>query len=143
MKLILSDTHGLLRPAVRELPLSADVILHAGDINFQVVVDKLAAFTPLYVVRSNNDKDWAEAIPHDLTVTLDGVRFYMVHNKKDVPVDLTGADVVMFSHSHKYSEEKRGNVLWLNPDSCCANIHILGDEHTGICVPKLMEDENG
>lgn len=116
--IILSDTHGLLRPAVLELLKSADAILHAGDINSQAVVDKLASFAPLYVVRGNNDKEWAEAIPHELTVTLDGVRFYMVHNKKDVPADLSGANVVVFGHSHKYSEEQRGDVLWLNPGSC-------------------------
>lgn len=116
--IILSDTHGLLRPAVLELLQIADAILHAGDINSQVVVDKLASFAPLHVVRGNNDKDWAEAIPHDLTVTLEGVRFYMVHNKKDVPADLTGVDVVVFGHSHKYSEERRGDLLWLNPGSC-------------------------
>ena len=116
--IILSDTHGLLRPAVLELLQNADAILHAGDINSQAVVDKLASFAPLYVVRGNNDKEWAEAIPHELTVTLDGVRFYMVHNKKDVPADLSGANVVVFGHSHKYSEEQRGDVLWLNPGSC-------------------------
>ncbi len=116
--IILSDTHGLLRPAVLELLQTADAILHAGDINSQAVVDKLASFAPLYVVRGNNDKDWAASIPRDLTVILEGVRFYMVHNKKDVPADLTGADVVVFGHSHKYSEEQRGDVLWLNPGSC-------------------------
>ena len=116
--IILSDTHGLLRPAVLELLRSADTILHAGDINSQAIVDQLSSLAPLYVVRGNNDKEWAAAIPHDLTVTLDGVRFYMVHNKKDVPADLTGADVVVFGHSHKYSEERRGDVLWLNPGSC-------------------------
>ena len=116
--IILSYTHGLLRPAVLELLQNADAILHAGDINSQAVVDKLSAFAPLYVVRGKNDKEWAGAIPHDLTVTLEGVRFYMVHNKKDVPADLSGADVVVFGHSHKYSEERRGDMLWLNPGSC-------------------------
>ena len=116
--IILSDTHGLLRPAVLELLRSADAILHAGDINSQAVVDTLASFAPLYVVRGNNDKEWAAAIPHDLTVTLDGVRFYMVHNKKDVPADLTGADVVVFGHSHKYVQEEKDGILWLNPGSC-------------------------
>ena len=116
--IILSDTHGLLRPAVLELLKSADAILHAGDINSQEVVDKLASFAPLYVVRGNNDKEWAEAIPHDLTVTLGGTRFYMVHNKKDVPAGLGSTDVVVFGHSHKYSEAQHGDVLWLNPGSC-------------------------
>ena len=116
--IILSDTHGLLRPAVLELLTSADVILHAGDINSQAVVDKLSSFAPLYVVRGNNDREWAGDIPNDLTVTLEGVRFYMVHNKKDVPAELDSADVVVFGHSHKYSETQRGDVLWLNPGSC-------------------------
>lgn len=116
--IILSDTHGLLRPAVLELLQDADAILHAGDINSQAVVDKLASFAPLYVVRGNNDKEWAESLPQDLTVTLEGIRFYMVHNKKDIPADLGGADVVVFGHSHKYSEERRGGMLWLNPGSC-------------------------
>jgi len=119
MKLaILSDTHGLLRPQVLEYLETADAILHAGDINTQAIVDRLAAMAPLYIVRGNNDKDWAEAIPHDLTVTLGGVTFYMVHNKKEVPADLSGVDAVVFGHSHKYVEEEKNGLRWLNPGSC-------------------------
>lgn len=119
MKLaILSDTHGLLRPEVVEHLGTADVILHGGDINKQSIVDQLREFAPLYVVRGNNDKEWAEAIPHDLTVTLGGITFYMVHNKKEIPADLTGIDVVIFGHSHKYVQEEQDGRLWLNPGSC-------------------------
>ena len=115
---ILSDTHGLLRPEVTERLKTVDVILHGGDINKQSIVDELRQYAPLYVVRGNNDKDWAEAIPHDLTVTLGGVTFFMVHNKKEVPKDLSGVDVVVFGHSHKYMRQERDGVLWLNPGSC-------------------------
>ncbi|WP_297233039.1 metallophosphoesterase family protein [uncultured Flavonifractor sp.] len=119
MKLaILSDTHGLLRPQVAEHLNTADAILHGGDINKQNIVDQLRGYAPLYIVRGNNDKEWAEAIPHHLTVTLDGVTFYMVHNKKEVPADLTGVDVVVFGHSHKYVQEEKDGILWLNPGSC-------------------------
>ena len=119
MKLaILSDTHGLLRPQVLDVLKTADAILHAGDINKAGIVDTLRQCAPLYIVRGNNDKDWAEAIPHDLTVTLDGVTFYMVHNKKDIPADLPSVDVVVYGHSHKYAQEEKGCVLWLNPGSC-------------------------
>ena len=119
MKLaILSDTHGLLRPEVLEHLKAADVILHGGDINKQSIVDELAQIAPLYIVRGNNDKEWAEHIPHDLTVTLGGVTFYMVHNKKEVPADLSGVDVVVFGHSHKYAQEEKNGVLWINPGSC-------------------------
>ena len=85
---ILSDTHGLLRPEVTEHLRTADAILHGGDINRQSIVDELRQYAPLYIVRGNNDKDRAEAIPHDLTVTLGGVTFFMVHNRKEVPADL-------------------------------------------------------
>ena len=119
MKLaILSDTHGLLRPEVIERLRDVDAILHAGDINKQSIVDELRQYAPLYIVRGNNDKEWAKYIPHDLTVTLGGVTFYMVHNKKEAPVDLSGVDVVVFGHSHKYVNEEKGGVLWLNPGSC-------------------------
>ena len=115
---ILSDTHGLLRPEVLEYLKTSDAILHGGDINKQSIVDQLQQYAPLYVVRGNNDKEWAQAIPHHLTVTLEGVTFFMVHNKKEVPSDLSGVDVVVFGHSHKYVQEEKDGLLWLNPGSC-------------------------
>lgn len=119
MKLaILSDTHGLLRQPVAGYLKTADVILHAGDINRQSIVDALRQYAPLYIVRGNNDKEWAEEIPHDLTVTLGGVTFFMVHNRKELPQDLSGVDVVVFGHSHKYVQEEKDGLLWLNPGSC-------------------------
>lgn len=119
MKLaILSDTHGLLRPEVTEQLKNVDAILHGGDINKQSIVDALEQYAPLYVVRGNNDKEWAQHIPHDRTVALGGLVFFLVHNQKDVPADLSGVDVVVFGHSHKYSQTEKGGVLWLNPGSC-------------------------
>ena len=115
---LLSDTHGLLRPAVVEYLQSADAILHGGDINRPEIVETLRQYAPLYIVRGNNDKEWAAALPHDLTVTLGGVTFFLVHNKKEVSADLSGVDVVLFGHSHKYSQEERDGRLWLNPGSC-------------------------
>lgn len=119
MKLaILSDTHGLLRPQVVERLKTADAILHGGDINKPAIVEQLQQYAPLYIVRGNNDKEWAEGIPHNLTVTLEGITFFMVHNKKEVPVDLSGVNVVVFGHSHKYVQEEKDGLLWLNPGSC-------------------------
>ena len=115
---ILSDTHGLLRPQVLEHLKTADAILHGGDVNKPGIVDQLERYAPLYVVRGNNDKEWAEQIPHDLTITLGGVTFFLVHNKKEVPADLSGVDAVVFGHSHKYVQEEKDGLLWLNPGSC-------------------------
>lgn len=119
MKLaILSDTHGLLRPQVTEHLKGVDGILHAGDINRPEIVAKLKEYAPLFVVRGNNDKEWAEAIPRKLTFSLEGVTFYMIHNKKEIGELPQGVNVVVFGHSHKYAREEKDGVLWLNPGSC-------------------------
>ena len=115
---ILSDTHGLLRPEVLDYISQADAIIHGGDINTQAIVDTLQGFAPLHIVRGNNAKEWAEHLPHSLIFTIEGVRFFLVHNKRDVPPDLSDMDVVVYGHSHKYACEERDGVLWLNPGSC-------------------------
>ena len=115
---IISDTHGLLRNQVIQRIKGADAILHAGDINTQAIVDELQAYTPLYVVRGNNDKEWAEGLSHHLRFSIDNVRFYLVHNKKDIPTDIHDVDVIVYGHSHKYSRDEINGTLWLNPGSC-------------------------
>ena len=116
--IVLSDTHGLLRPEVLEYLSRADVIIHGGDINTQAIVDKLREYGPLYIVRGNNDKEWAEGLPHSLTFAVEGVRFFLIHNKKDIPADLSDVDVVVYGHSHKYACGERDGLLWVNPGSC-------------------------
>ena len=119
---VLSDTHGLLRPKVLEVIKKSDAIIHGGDINSQNIIDGILAAkkpeAPLYIVRGNNDKEWAGHLSESLEFTIEGVNFFLVHNKKDIPPDLSDTDVVIYGHSHKYACEKRDGVLWLNPGSC-------------------------
>ena len=60
---VISDTHGLLRPEVLDRIAGCDVIIHGGDINKPEIIDRLKEIAPVYVVRGNNDKEWAENIP--------------------------------------------------------------------------------
>ena len=115
---VLSDTHGLLRPEVLSAISGCDAIIHGGDINKPEIIDRLKEIAPLFVVRGNNDKEWAEHIPATLTFQIEGCRFFLVHNKKEVPEDLTGINAVIFGHSHRYFEENIDGRLWLNPGSC-------------------------
>lgn len=116
--LILSDTHGLLRPEVLEYLSAADLIIHGGDINTRAIVDKLGEYAPLSIIRGNNDKEWAEDLPQSLTFAVEGVRFFLIHNKAHIPAGLSGVDVVVYGHSHKYACQEQDGVLWLNPGSC-------------------------
>ena len=115
---VLSDTHGLLRPEVLDRIAGCDVIIHGGDINKPEIIDRLKEIAPVYVVRGNNEKEWAENIPESLTFQIEKSRFFVVHNKKFVAKDLYDADVVIYGHSHKYAEQMVDGVLWLNPGSC-------------------------
>ena len=115
---VLSDTHGLLRPEVLTTIDGCDAIIHGGDINKPEIIDRLKEIAPVYVVRGNNDKEWAEHIPVTLTIQIEDCQFFLVHNKKEVPKILTGIDAVIFGHSHRYFEENIDGRLWLNPGSC-------------------------
>ena len=115
---IISDTHGLLRPEVTEILRSCDCILHAGDVDRPELLDQLRYLGNLYAVRGNNDGGWAGNLARSLHFKIEGVEFFMTHNKKDVAWDLGAAKVVIFGHSHHYFEEMIDGRLWLNPGSC-------------------------
>ena len=115
---VLSDTHGKLREEVVEILKSCDLILHAGDIHTQKVLDGLREIAPLYIVRGNADKEWAEGLPEKLSEEICGLRVFMVHNKKQIPKETGNFDLVVFGHSHKYEERREGDCLFLNPGSC-------------------------
>ncbi len=117
---VLSDTHGWLRRSVVREVQGCDCILHAGDIIRESDLDELALYGSLYAVRGNNDI-WAPGVSElagTLRFEIGGVSFCMVHDRRDVPRDLTGVDAVIFGHSHRYSEEWKDGRLWLNPGSC-------------------------
>lgn len=115
---ILSDTHGLLRPEVKKALDGCEAILHAGDINRQEIIDQLSVIAPVYVVRGNNDKEWAEHIPFFLDFTLSGLHIYMTHKKKDLPRDVSNYDLVVYGHSHRYEQGEVGGTVLINPGSC-------------------------
>ncbi|MBQ8161323.1 MAG: metallophosphoesterase family protein [Clostridia bacterium] len=119
MKLgILSDTHDLLRMEVLHALSGADVILHAGDICSEKILERLSAIAPTHAVRGNADKAWAEHLPAELDLVLGEIRVFMTHKKKDLPEDLSPYDLVICGHSHQYLESRLGGTVFLNPGSC-------------------------
>lgn len=119
MKLgLISDTHNLLRPEVLATLSDSDAILHAGDINSQRILDQLKEIAPVYAVRGNADKEWAEYLPPFLDFSLNGLHIYMTHKAKELPKDLSPFDLVLYGHSHQYSDTQRGKTRIVNPGSC-------------------------
>lgn len=119
---IISDTHGMLRLEVLENLQGCEYILHGGDINKQEILDELGKIAPVYVVRGNNDKDWAVEIPETLQVEICGLRIFMIHNKKFIPKEIfenpKETDLILYGHSHKYDEKPLNGIVAINPGSC-------------------------
>ena len=73
----------------------------------------------MFVVRGNNDKgEWANSLSRELYFNIGDIKFYMIHNIKDIPNNLKNVDVIVFGHSHKYFYEVIDNISYLNPGSC-------------------------
>lgn len=115
---VMADTHGLVRPAVAEVLQRCDAIVHAGDFHCPAVLDALRAMAPVYAVRGNNDRAWAEALPRQLAFQVEGVRFLMAHDRRDLPPDGANAQVLVYGHSHRYEMREAEGRLYLNPGSC-------------------------
>jgi hypothetical protein len=61
---VISDTHGLLRPAAVEPLIGCDRILHAGDVGAREILEELARIAVVTAVRGNMDTaPWARALP--------------------------------------------------------------------------------
>lgn len=120
--LIISDTHGLLRPEVKKMLGDCDAVIHSGDFHTPEIVDEIIDAvqpdTPVFMVRGNNDGRWAAHLPAHLTFTLNNVKFYVIHDKNQLPKDLHDVQVVIYGHSHRYTEERKEGRLYLNPGSC-------------------------
>jgi putative phosphoesterase len=115
---LISDTHGLLRQEALAALAGVDRIIHAGDIGNARILEALAAIAPVDAVRGNNDKGpWAEAVPHSLTLTVDGVAIHLLHDLKELKGALPPAQVVIAGHSHKPMVREENGVLLVNPGS--------------------------
>jgi putative phosphoesterase len=117
---VISDTHGLVRPEVREVFEGMDVILHGGDIGAAEVLNELRSIAPVVAVRGNNDRgDWAKAIPKTVSAAVGDLTVYLLHDLKELDVDpaRAGVHIVISGHSHCPLIDTRDGVLFINPGS--------------------------
>jgi putative phosphoesterase len=124
---LVSDTHGLFDPRLRELFAGCDRILHGGDIVDPDILVELARIAPVQAVRGNNDLDAAfDALPEILAVELGTVRAVVVHSIGSLARPEPGLrdamvrhrpTVVVYGHSHRAAVTVERGVLFVNPGS--------------------------
>ena len=117
---LVSDTHGLLRPALATALAGCDLILHAGDVGDMAILDTLREVAPVRAIRGNVDTGaWAAALPDTATVEAAGVRIHVLHDLARLDFDpaAAGVHVVLSGHSHRPGQRRENGVLYVNPGS--------------------------
>src|SRR5579863_6133270 len=139
---VVSDTHGYFDPRLRELLAGVEVILHAGDVGTQEVLDGLGQIAPVRAVRGNVDPPELN-LPPSLKLSLAGLGAEMlpilpvpqseVEEWADRTLEIDGkpprrseafletfddaTGVVVFGHSHQPCLVTLGRRLFFNPGS--------------------------
>lgn len=120
---LISDTHGLLRPAAIAALTGCDLIVHAGDVGGPAVLPALRAIAPVYAVAGNvDDPTDPDLRPHvDLDVA--GCHIHVVHGHQEGSpsaerlTERIAADVIIFGHTHRALVRRVAGTLVVNPGS--------------------------
>ncbi len=128
---VVSDTHGRLAPAALTALAGVELILHAGDIGHETILDRLATIAPVLAIHGNTDEGTAlaRAYPAHRWIEREGVVIYMTHiggqprhlvQSLPKTADGRAPQVYIFGHSHRPLYEMYNGVLFLNPGTAGA-----------------------
>lgn len=118
---LISDTHGLLRPSVHEALANVDLILHAGDVGGDEILDELSIIAPVHAVSGNTDEPGNPRLRSSIDITIDGVRIHVSHGhelgapKPPKLLSRYAADVIVYGHTHIQLITKADGRLVVNP----------------------------
>lgn len=123
---LISDTHGLLRPQVFEVFEGVDLILHAGDVGEDGILDELGTIAPVYAVRGNTDRIDNPRLPESRELVVHGLRVHVSHGHEvgAKPITLVAAygdaDVIIYGHTHRELITRDDGRLVINPGAAGA-----------------------
>ena len=123
---LIADTHGLLRPDVHRALAGVSMILHAGDVCGDEILDDLNLIAPTQAVFGNCDEPWNGRLLERLDLEIAGVTIHVSHGHEfGRPGAATiaaayDADVCVYGHTHRQSIDRVGERLILNPGSAGA-----------------------
>ena len=118
---LISDTHGLVRPAVHEALKGVQLILHAGDVGGPEILDELRLIAPVRAVFGNTDPPGAMYLTESIDVEISGARIHVSHGDEvgsPTPERLAArydSDVIVYGHSHRQMVTRLNGQLFVNP----------------------------
>ena len=149
---LISDTHDMLRPQVFDVFEGVDVILHAGDVGDDGILDELQAIAPVYAVRGNTDRLDNPRLPARRALEISGVRIHVSHGHEvgAKPITLVAAygnaDVIVYGHTHRELITEEEGVLVVNPGAAgarrfdlmpCVGILTIADGRPSVELIRL------
>lgn len=117
---LISDTHGLLRPDVHEALAGVSLILHAGDVCSDEILDELALIAPVQAVYGNCDP-LDPRLAERIDIEVAGLRIHVSHGhelgrpKPSAVAAAYDADVCVYGHTHQQMIERVDGRLIINP----------------------------
>lgn len=117
---VISDTHGYLRESAKEAFKGVDLIIHAGDIGGEGILNDLHNIAPLVAVRGNMDHGkWAEKLPQTKEISAGKLKLVVIHDVLRLNTNLSQNKnrVVINGHTHRAAAGKSNGILFLNPGS--------------------------
>lgn len=118
---LISDTHGLLRPQVHTALAGVELILHAGDVGGDEILDELSIIAPVQAVFGNTDDAADPRLRASIDIVIGGLRVHVSHGhelgapKPEALLARYAADVIVYGHTHVPLITKAGRRLVVNP----------------------------
>ena len=153
---ILSDTHGVIDPAVNDIMRQCDLAIHAGDVMASTVLKDMREHTRTLAVAGNNDAngivhheaahDEAETLPDLIVIDLPSGKIAIEHGHRHgfrqpchqkLIASHPDARAIIYGHTHKQLVDKSQTPWILNPGAAghtrnyggpkCLVLHIDND----------------
>ncbi len=118
---LISDTHGLVRPAVHDALKGVELMLHAGDVGGPEILEELRLIAPVKAVFGNTDPPGMPELTPSIETEVGGVRIHVSHGHEvgsPTPERLAArydSEVVIYGHTHRQLVTELGNQLFVNP----------------------------
>ena len=123
---LISDTHGLVRPEVHQALHGVDLILHAGDVGGDEILDELAIIAPVQAVFGNTDAPGNPRLPAAIDIEVGGLKVHVSHGhelgvpKPEKLLVRYAADVIVYGHTHVPVVTEADGRLVVNPGAAGA-----------------------
>jgi putative phosphoesterase len=99
------------------------LILHAGDVGGDEILDELSIIAPVHAVYGNTDEPGNPSLRASIDMVVDGLSIHVSHGhelgvpKPEKLLARYAADVIVFGHTHSPLVVKADGRLVVNPGS--------------------------